>query len=253
MDDLSPDLGNCEDRWRDEIAAYALGVLEPAGAAGLESHLRECPRCTERVRWLQPAVDLIPASVRQILPPPVVRENLMAIVHEEAPAATRPAAAASAAIGERLRAWLQGAFSPRPAFAALAAVLAIAAGVTGYELRNDEALAPSVRTVDVRPTTPRIDASGSLVLHGDSAVMQLSQLPQLPPDKVYQAWIRTGRSIEPATVFVPNSWGVSSAGIVSATGVNGGLEGADEVMVTREPAGGSETPQSVVILSAQLG
>jgi len=244
--DFEREPGACEERWRDEVAAYALGTLSLAEVDAVEAHLEGCPHCAERLDWLRPAVDLLPASVRQIEPSPSLRQSLMSTVRADVSADVVTPSKPRVGVGVRLRSLLP-VFSLRPALVAMATVLAVAAGTAGYELRGDSTSATdAVRTVDVRPTTPRIDASGSLEVRGDSALMQLSQLPQLPPDKVYQAWVRTGPDVEPSTVFVPNRWGVSSVG------VDGELDGADEVMVTREPAGGSDEPQAVVILSAQL-
>src|SRR5689334_11347336 len=117
------------DRWADEIAAYALGALDEREAALFEHHLDGCERCREELRWLQPAVDTIPASVEQIAPPPALRERLLATVRAEA--APEDAAPAK----RRFRLPFLGAAGLRPALAA-GAVLLLAAGIAGYELRN---------------------------------------------------------------------------------------------------------------------
>ncbi len=44
------------ERWSEDVAAYMLGALEPAEAAGLERHLEGCERCQAEIRWLTPAV-----------------------------------------------------------------------------------------------------------------------------------------------------------------------------------------------------
>ncbi len=64
--------GGCPER-HDDLAAYALGALDPGEAAALERHLAGCPACSERLLWLRPAVDLVPASVRQVEPPASLR------------------------------------------------------------------------------------------------------------------------------------------------------------------------------------
>ena len=69
---------------RDDLAAYALGALDRREAAALERHLDDCEGCRARLRWLSPAVDLLPASVEQRTPPESLRENLMATVRAEA-------------------------------------------------------------------------------------------------------------------------------------------------------------------------
>ena len=49
---------------RDDLAAYALGALDEREAGAIEDHLDGCERCRERLRWLAPAVDLLPALGR---------------------------------------------------------------------------------------------------------------------------------------------------------------------------------------------
>ena len=51
-------------RWKDDVAAYVLGALEPGEAAELERHLAGCADCRAELRWLRPAVDLLPEKRR---------------------------------------------------------------------------------------------------------------------------------------------------------------------------------------------
>ena len=97
---MSADPHRDPDRLEEDLAAFALGALTPDEAAAVERHVDGCDACSARLRWLQPAVDLLPASVEQRTPPPQLRENLMAIVEREA-AAEAPAERAA----ERPRWW----------------------------------------------------------------------------------------------------------------------------------------------------
>ena len=69
MSGQQTDHGRCSER-HDDLAAYALGALTDREAVEIENHLAGCEACSERLRWLQPAVDLVPASVHQLEPPP---------------------------------------------------------------------------------------------------------------------------------------------------------------------------------------
>ncbi len=89
---------------RDDLAAYALGALDQPTAADLEAHLAGCEACSEYLRWLEPAVDLLPASVEQVEPPASLKRNLMDAVRADAataapaaPARSRASAGAGAA------------------------------------------------------------------------------------------------------------------------------------------------------------
>ena len=121
MTDRDPNSGHPHD----ELAVYALGALPADEAAALEDHLLDCQSCQERLRWLTPAVDEIPASVPQQAAPPALRERLMAVVDAEADVPrSAPVESGSVASSPRRR-WLPSleGLSLRPALAGLAVVL----------------------------------------------------------------------------------------------------------------------------------
>jgi anti-sigma factor RsiW len=233
------------DEYRDDLAAYALGVLDPGEAAAVAEHLAGCEACREYVRWLRPAVDLLPASVVQVEPPERLRENLMATVRAEA-------AAVGSDVGDeepsrrerrRLRGW--GDFLLRPA-TALAAVAVLAAGaVAGYALHDgsERIDVPAEATGDV--PAGAISAS---VEHGagGAAVLHVDRIPALDRDHVYEAWAATGDEVEPVLTFRPDRAGAFN-GVMSSD-----LEGADAVLVTEEPRDVGSTPSTAPILKATL-
>lgn len=231
------------DQWNDELAAYALDALDEREAVLLENHVEDCAICAERLRWLAPAVDMLPAAVPQQQPPPELRARLMEVVNSEA-APRRSAAPAEGTRSWRDRLGLSGWM--RPALAGLAAVLLIAAGVAGYSLREDST---DVRTYAATATDERSLASGMLEVNGDEGSLRVANLPPAGNEEVYQAWIQhvgpNGR-ITPSSVFVVHDDGVGEVAIPL------GLEGADKVMVTREPEGGSEKPTEGALLIANL-
>ncbi|MBA2522781.1 MAG: anti-sigma factor [Solirubrobacterales bacterium] len=239
------------ERWHDEIAAYALDAMDEREAAIVEQHLHECEACAERFRWLAPAVNVIPASVAQLEPPPQLRERLMTIVHEEAKATGLDAAPAhSSSRGEGRRRWLPSfeGFALRPALAGAAALLLLIAGVGGYELRNETS--PSGSSVQTYAATAGANApaaSGTLRVNGDEGSLRVANLPATERGQVYQAWIKDEEgSIHPSSVFVLSDDGT---GVVS---LPAGLTDAEQVMVTREPKGGSQSPHENPLIAATL-
>ena len=54
---------NDHDRRLEEVAAYAIGGLDPERVEELERHLADCKRCQEELRWLSPAVQALPEAV----------------------------------------------------------------------------------------------------------------------------------------------------------------------------------------------
>jgi anti-sigma factor RsiW len=218
-------------RWEQELAAYALDALEPEETEAVEAHLAECERCRDDLRWLEPAVELIPESVSQVTPPPSLRADLMAVVNREARAEERRRSPAG------WRSWLL-----RPA-TAVAAALAVVAGIVGYAVRGDEEGA----TVSEVEVAPRVEGAVAVLEHeGDAGTLRVGNAPELDGGEVYQVWIARGDSVEPSTAFRPDANGAAAANIPS------GLDDADRVMVTREPSAGAQEPSSDPIFTAAL-
>lgn len=243
---MSEHSANCE-HWHDEMAAYALDALESREAAKLEAHLEDCSSCTERLRWLQPAVDVLPVTVVQQDPSTELRERLMATVRAEA-ADAHPAAAP--ARRWRLRMPGFGEFGMRPALAGFGVALLLVAGVAGYAL-NSEDPGTSSQTYEARGLDRDSIATGQLVVNGDEGSLEVHGLPPTEKGQVYQAWVREsaadGGSIEPSSVFVVAGDGTGRVVIPH------GLNDAAEVMVTREPKGGSEHPGESPLITAEIG
>ncbi len=222
-------------RWRDELAAYALGALEPGEAAELERHMAGCEACRTELEWLRPAVQLLPESVERVEPPPELREGLMEQVRAEAHRSAR-------------RSWgfqslrsRGGGLSWRP-LAGLAAVVLVVAALGAYAIGGGSG--GSGATTVVAGQAPGVTAE--MVRDGESGTLHLTHLHQLPRDEVLQAWVqRDGRVVSAKTLFVPNRDGTASATIDD-------MDGVTTVMVTAEPRGGSVQPTSEPIVSVSI-
>ena len=71
--------GTTHERWRDELAAYLLGSLGDEGAAEVERHIEVCRECREELRWLRPALEVLPESVEPLQPSPGLRARIFSI------------------------------------------------------------------------------------------------------------------------------------------------------------------------------
>lgn len=223
--------GESHDRRREDVSAYALGSLDPGESAEFERHLAGCEQCRSELRWFAPAVETLAEAVERIEPPPRLRENLIEAVRAEA---ARPAAAPSRSSGGLRN------FVLRPAMG-LAAVALVAAAVLGYSLRGGSG------TDTITGTTPaggRVQAMLSRT--DDTGTLELTGLSQLPSDEVYQAWVQRGGRVEPSSLFAPRRNGTASAAIPQH------LDGAQKVLVTIEPRGGSTAPTSAPLVSVRL-
>jgi anti-sigma-K factor RskA len=220
--------------YRDELAAYALGAIEEGEAAELQRHLAGCEDCRRYLRWLEPAVDLLPRTVPQIEPPARLRKRLLAEVRAES---GEPAFDSRR---ERLRAWI--ALAMRPATAVAAGALLVAGAIGGYLLHQP---GEGSSVVAARPIGS--SASGTLARQDGSAILHVEGMPPLAGKQVYETWVRRGHELKPSSLFVLRSNRSGDAAIP------GPLEGADAVLVTKEPRGGSQHPTSRPILAAPLG
>lgn len=213
-------------RWKEDLAAYVLGALDGDEAAELERHLESCERCQEEMRWLEPAVQVLPESVERQEPPRQLRAALMAEVREDVrEAQARPSPA-------RRRRWL---LKPVAGFAVVALLVA---GVVGYEVGNDGSSDGGASTLERQVGGINV----KMVQEGNSGTLQLSGVHQLPQDKVLEAWVEREGEVEAVpALFVPDRNGQAETRIADMNGV-------EVVMVTEEPQGGSETPTGEPIM-----
>jgi anti-sigma-K factor RskA len=230
-------------RWRADLAAYLLGALETEESAAMERHLEGCERCRDELRWLQPAVDMLPETVPQLEPPDGLRARLLAEVRSDAAELESPAAgrAARQAKPRHRRGGFRG-FFLRPAVA-LACVALLGAVIGGYALRGGGGGSATTTTETVAQNG---GLQATLERSGDSGTLELTGLEQAPPGRVYQAWVRKGDRIESGPLFDASRNGSAQTALTHQ------LDGADAVMVTREPRGGSEQPTSAPIVTVTL-
>ena len=230
-------------RWSEDLAAYMLGALEPGEAVTFERHLEGCKRCQAERRWLEPALHSLPESVDGQEPPPRLRASLMAEVRGEAGTREGVEAGGTEAPKEsRLRWPLSRSWLLKPA-AGLAVVALLVAGAVGYEVGRDGGDGRGPTTVERQLDN---GIAVKMVQDGNRGTLQLSSLPQVPPDKVLEAWVEREGEIEPVpALLVPDRNGHAETTIADMSGV-------DVVMVTEEPRGGSEMPTGEPIMSMSV-
>jgi anti-sigma-K factor RskA len=233
--------------YREEIGAYLLGALTDLERQAFEHHMANCSQCRDEVEQLRPAADALPRSVEPVEPPPSLKTSLMEVVEREA----RDTAGESAAAPARRRTPLRERLrlpSLRPALAVggLALVLGLAAGFGVAQLGGEDGARTIAATVD-ESRLPM--ASGSLQVEGDGengAILRVNGMSELDDAHVYQAWVQRDGTVVPQPTF---EVGTDGGGAVAVTD---DLSGAQAVLVTREPRGGSRAPSEQPILSVPL-
>jgi len=236
------------DALRDDLAAYALGALAGDELTGLEAHLDGCEDCRARLRWLTPAVDVLPATVEQRPPPASLRDNLMATVRAEAAPAASPESATERRPEPAREPWWAGlrGLVMRPAVGMAALILVVVGIGLGWALRGSNTAEPEPQLIKAEAMTHSVPASATLEVDGDSATLHVHELPAIADDEVYEVWVQRAGVMEPRSTFVLNMDGTAEAA------VPGPLEGGQAVLVTREPRPGSRQPTTDPLLSAPL-
>jgi hypothetical protein len=106
------------------------------------------------------------------------------------------------------------------------------------------------RTIAASVNRARVQsASASLVVSGAGervAILRVRGMPEPDSRHQYQAWVLKGREVMPEPTF---DVGPTGSGAVA---VPDDLKGADAVLVTLEPRGGSRAPTEMPLLRAKL-
>lgn len=250
---------DCTDpHWNELLGAYALGACTPDERDGLRAHLGTCTACTAELLELGAAREALLTGVPPASAPPELKSRVMSQVRADAQlfAAAReretaqPAPApAPARERPRGRGWLR---RPVPLAAALAsaALLAVGAGVLGAALVGGDDGAAGTRTVSAKVDDARAPGARADLVVDDAgdARLVVDGLPSPGRGRVWQVWLRAGTDApRPAGAL----FGVDAAGD-GAAAVPGPLDGVDEVLVSSEPAGGSQQPTRTPILAAPV-
>lgn len=242
---MSADPQPMHEELRDDLAAYALGALPDRDAAEIDRHLAGCDACRDYVRWLQPAVDLVPASVDQLNPPERLRESLMAAVYADHGGESPAAAATPPRTEARAPAWRDWLLRPATALATVAVLVAGAVG--GYLLASSD-------DDTTRTTVPLTSEVGGEEVRasveygsGGDAILHVERAPELERGHFYQPWIaRDGNAVPTSESFRPATDGSFEVAL------GDDLSGADAVMITEEPERHSQRPSEALVMRASL-
>jgi len=232
-------------------APYVLGALTETEQRVFAAHLESCVVCREEVAELQLVVDALPSAAPQLAAPEELRGKLMASIAAEGGARASHAGGATRSVLARLRGRGDAEGDGRRRWSGLAiaglaaataaivlALLAIAGGGGGSG-------GPAVRTI--RAEVSPHGASALLQVSDGHAELYLNRMPQTPPQRVYEVWVKRAGAPEPTDALFT----VTRAGNASVL-VPGAIKGVRSVLVTAEPLGGSRVPTSAPVIVAHL-
>lgn len=236
---------------RDELAAYALGALDPIEREPVDRHLADCAACRAEVRAFAETAWAIAETAGRDAP-----DGLRAAIVARAERETRPlaeprgfpAATHRLGIGGRIVAALR---RPIPLAAPLALALLLIVSLVGLAgaRRDADGYAAALSGVAgarvVALTGTETALRGSVVIPASGAPAYLIlDLPAPPTGKTWEAWVLTGQQ--------PIAAGITAARTgVTTLLLTAPLGAGDGVAVTLEPAGGSQAPTSPPVLAGR--
>lgn len=248
----------------DEIDAYALGILEDDEVARVEAHLAGCQECQSLLRQARAVVGFLALAPRQVAPPARLKQRILARIAQEerggggqasAPAIDLPGAASSEITPERqglldaLRQFLPG---RKPIQTPGAIRPGAGTADEQHQLQDIMRLLRSSRpSVWELPGTPAAPQARARLLGSPDehmAVLIVSGLEALPPERDYQLWfLREGKPVGGAVFDVQRNG--EGQILVHAPRQLGYY---DLAAITPEPAGGSPGPTGPIIIAGEI-
>jgi anti-sigma-K factor RskA len=250
------------DALREQVPAYAIGVLSGADRSAVEAHLGECAACAAEYRATRPVAAALAQIVPPHDPPPSLRAAILADARRTA-RSTRPMSA--------VMPWL-----------AAAAMLVVAAGLGLYagqlrqqvgqlqaqlraalariddgERRLNVALreaqaplavlsAPDVRVITLAGQAAAPNASGRAYWSRSRGLLLTgANLPPLPPGRTYQLWFVRRPAPVSAGVLEPDA----SGQLRTVLNTPADIPDPDVLAITQEPAGGVPAPTGQMYLA----
>lgn len=239
MSEMRNDPGH--ERWQDDLAAYVLGALNADEAHEFERHIESCDHCQAGLRWLMPAINALPESVEQHEPSSSLRTKVIGEVRRDA---AEQSHSWRRRLGAALRGSGRGPVALRPAMGMLAVLLV--AVVAGYAISSSGSEEGGGGSTVVSGKAPGIVAKVVREESGGEGTLHLSNVEPLHDDHVLEAWIQRDGEVTPVrSLFAPDNEG-------NATTALPNMKGVEAVMVTIEPAGGSDLPTSDPIATVAM-
>jgi len=244
------------EQFGEDLALYALGVLQGEERLALEKHLEECASCRRELEQLRGDTALMALSTAGPMPPRRSRERLMKALAREprqAPIRQRrwwtlvPWVAATALAMGLIAVWLQNLdLQRRMADLQNESAQQLAELQRAREVVSTLTATDAMRvTLVAAKTPPQPQGKAIYVRDRSSLIFLASNFGALPPQKAYELWlIPTQGAPIPAGVFKPDQHG-------SATVIDPPLPAKVEAKafaITVEPESGSSAPTTAVLM-----
>jgi anti-sigma-K factor RskA len=253
---------------------YALDALTDEERELVDSYLAEHPEAREQMKDLHAAASALPYGISPVVPPRQVKESLMARVNADAKAriysSTPRQQSRPILLGVRgeniIRTFTLGIATMaivwviilntqisrlQTEIAGLHETLAAQSNSLEQIIANLPKSPPSnVITVSLKGTNVQPDAHGQLVVDPkeQSAILIVSGLPKLEPNKTYQVWLINGGAPVSAGLL---SIDENGQGVVIVTS-DESIGSFKSLAISVEPEGGSPQPTGDIVVSNDL-
>jgi anti-sigma-K factor RskA len=240
------------EQYAEDLALHALGALEGEERAALEKHLDTCSACRLELDQLRGDMALMATATAGPKPPQRARQRLLDAIAKEprvptpVPSRTRFNWWAAAGWAAAVAMFLVVVQVRRENFGLRESVnkLAQLTSQQTIELANADRVKETLISSETQTVTlvaanrpPQPQGKAFYLKNKSGLVFVANNLPQLPPDKIYELWlIPPGAAPIPAGLFKPDARG--NATVVNPPGLPAGVE-AKTFAVTLEPASGA--------------
>lgn len=225
---------------RDDIPAYALGMLEAEEAEALSGHIASCASCQAELQAMLQTADLLGHGAPDAQPRPELKGRVFAQIQPMAE--DRPSDKAG---------WLQRIFGERPALAVVSLGLIVLLAVSNLLLWNQvqDFKALNFGTIRLSATDTMPEAKGMIVISADGqyGTLVASDLEPLAEAEQYQLWLIKDGERTSGGVFSVSESGYTALKIY----VDEPLGSFDSFGITIEPEGGSPGPTGPKILGSE--
>jgi anti-sigma-K factor RskA len=253
---------SAHEQFAEDLALHALGTLQGEERTALEHHLDTCSECRLELEQLRGDIALMAMATAGPKPPQRSRQRLLDAVAKEprvptvAPARTRFNWWAALGWAATAAMFLVVVHLRRENFGLRESVnqLGQLTGRQTVELANAQRVMDTLTAPDTQAITlvaakgpPQPQGKAFYLKNKSGLVFVANNLPQLPPDKIYELWlIPPGAAPIPAGLFKPDARG--SATVVNPPGLPPGVEAKMFAVTLESAAGPHDAPHGTGVM-----
>lgn len=235
------------DKLRDDAAAFVLGALPEIEAQAFRREMMKDCELSRYVERLEAVGDILLTSAPPVAVPDGLGDAIVAEARRDLAARELlQSPRGSEAPAKQSPSFIDRLFKPAVGLG-LAVLIAAFAFVAGQSFTGDEPASNTSTASFQAMEDPDVSGSVKLMEGGsDGAMVEISGLEPMADSDTYQLWVLKDGKVSPSSLFTVDESGTGS------TAVPTNVSGAEAVMVTREPAGGSPQPTSDVLARANI-